>query len=154
MVHLATLLVAYDELGCIIIILSGTSKRNFTDFILQFELLLLLCLVEVALSADWHVGLAATDELQAVIGRSPQREGCLAEAKLANGVQLLDLFRLGDQVQDRIEAFSLVSAAKSAHYHDLTGLCHFLTEFHDLEIKGKMLERLGQIEGARVLTSR
>ena len=58
--------------------------------------LLLLGLEHVALAAHWNVALTAADELLLVRLDGAKREGRLMEAKLANGVQLLDLLCLWD----------------------------------------------------------
>ena len=65
-------------------------------------------------------------------GNSAQCERRLVEAQFADGVQLLDLLCLWDQVKDGVEAFTEVGAAKGAYDYDFAGVrCH-LTEFDDL----------------------
>jgi len=74
-------------------------------------LFLLLCLEKEAFAANWHIGLTATNQLNIGVRSCAQCERGLVLAKLADGVELLDLLSLGQQVEDRVESFALVSSA-------------------------------------------
>ena len=54
------------------------------------------------------------------------------EANLADCVQLLDLLCLRDQLEDRVESFSLVSAAKRTRNDDFALLRGILAEVDNL----------------------
>ena len=53
-------------------------------------------------------------------------------AELADCMQLLDLFGLGNQVKDGVESLALVGASKGAHDHNLAGLGRRLAEVNNL----------------------
>jgi len=57
----------------------------------------------VALTADGHVFISASDEAVVRFISRPEREGRALLAQLADGGQLLDLLALGDEVDDDVE---------------------------------------------------
>ena len=135
-----TLLHANNQLASIIVdffLFIAATKDNFRGFDLHGGLLLLLFLrlEEEALAADWHVGLGTAHQLNTFVAHRAQSETSLVIAKLADSVELLDFLGLWHQVKDRVESFTSVCAAQSAHNNDLAELAGVLTELHDVWVE-------------------
>ena len=135
------LLHAHNQLASIIVnffLLIVATEDNFMGLDLHgggLLLLLLLRLEEEALATDWHVGLSAAHQLNTVVAHRAQSETSLMIAKLADSVQLLDFLSLWHQVKDRVESFTSVCAAQSAHNDNLAELAGIFTEIHDIRVE-------------------
>jgi len=100
-------------------------------FLAQF---LLVVLYVEALPAERHVSLITTDQLDCLYQAGSECEGSIGATELADGGQFFHFFRLGDQVDDRVEASSHERSVQGRddHYFALVGCS--LGEVNDLKV--------------------
>ena len=95
-------------------------------------ILLEFSFADVTIATQRHVHVLTSDHCLAIFARRAERETRVMFAKLANGLQLLNLFAFGDQVQDRGERASQKGTLKRGNYHDFAFVCGFFWKFYQI----------------------
>lgn len=94
--------------------------------------LLLHCLKDKTLAADWHVQVFAPNQLDIIINTSAQREWSLVVTDFANRVQLLNLLAFGHQIKNVVEWLSERCASKNWHNHNFAAQSSILSKRNDV----------------------
>lgn len=86
----------------------------------------------MALATERHVHVFAADQVCAVFAGRAEGETCGVVAQFAQRTQLLDLFALGNQLEDIVKRTPQKRSLQTRDNHHFAGVRGFFSKLHDV----------------------